>query len=116
MSWLLSLDNQLQQNDFLKSISNCKHGKNPTLGSGTYLNSLYKGVPAWGFVIDEIFATMPQKPYYAWKHLWSLHWGKMGLIPNLSTEKLKIWVYNVEDVITRMGDREGLRSIRETPE
>ena len=40
----------------------------------------------------------------------------MGLIPNLSTEKLKIWVYNVEDVITRMGDREGLRSIRETPE
>lgn len=29
----------------------------------------------------------------------------MGLIPNLSTEKLKIWVYNVEDVITRMGDR-----------
>lgn len=40
----------------------------------------------------------------------------MGLIPNLSTEKLKIWVYNVEDVITRMGDREGLRSICETPE
>ena len=28
----------------------------------------------------------------------------MGLIPNVSTEKLKMRVYNVEDVITRMGD------------
>ena len=40
----------------------------------------------------------------------------MGLIPNVSAEKLKIWVCNVEDVITRMGDREGLQSICETPE
>ena len=35
----------------------------------------------------------------------------MGLIPNVSTEKLKIRVCNVEDVITCMGDREGLHSI-----
>ena len=39
----------------------------------------------------------------------------MGLIPNVSTEKLKSWVYNV-DVITRMGDRDCLRSICETSE
>ena len=114
MSWLLSLDNQ--QNDFFKFISNWKHGKKPILWSSKYLYSLYKGVPALGFVIDEIFATMPQKPNYAWKHLWILHRGKMGLIPNVSAEKLKIWVCNVEDVITRMGDREGLHSICETPE
>lgn len=113
MSWLLRLDNQ--QNDFFKFISNWKHGKNPTLWSSKYLYSLYKGVPAWGFVINEICATMPQKQNYAWKHLWILHWGKMGLIPNVSTEKLKSWVYNV-DVITRMGDRDCLHSICETSE
>ena len=39
----------------------------------------------------------------------------MGLVPNVSTEKLKIWVYNVEDVITSMGDREGLHTVSVRP-
>ena len=39
-----------------------------------------------------------------------------GPNPKCKHRKLKIWVYNVEDVITHVGDRDCLRSICETPE